>query len=438
MTSATLQAILLAVCCCTTDALRAHTSTEQPRTGPLARRPRLSESLAAESATHDMAKADQRWSNGRVSAEGTSRPLESLVALLLALNSAAAFDLGRALPLPPRPELRSKLACTGIRCNIALVDMASASAADMVCTPGTHAGLIEKAVCRVFGAEGTRRVRLSVKRLADGDKLHRRLDDAHELMVQEANSYIEDLTPQPWHDASKFAWTKKLEEKWTIVRDELKAALEDEGALLSQGQNVWGGLDESIVEYGTGWKTLPLCDRTVWDPVNSALFPQTCALIHKCKVPLVEAFFAKMVPKSDIKPHSDMCNFVLTSHLGLIIPEGECELTVGNKTEEWRNGRVTLFDTSIHHSAVNRADTTRYILMFRVYHPEVTELERSALQLVFDCLDEPELLDDFQSLSEYQQRRREVEAQSRTAWEDLAKRKNKLQRKQEKRRSRGR
>ena len=99
------------------------------------------------------------------------------------------------------------------------------------------------------------------------------------------------------------------------------------------------------------------------------------------------------------------------------MPEGECDLTVGDETVEWRNGKVTLFDTSILHKAENRAPVTRYILMMRVYHPELSLLERSALQLVFDCLDEPELLDDPEALGEYDQRRRAVEAASRTAWE---------------------
>ena len=49
-----------------------------------------------------------------------------------------------------------------------------------------------------------------------------------------------------------------------------------------------------------------------------------------------------MPPNTDIKPHSDMCNFVLTCHLGVDVPEGECDLTVGDETVEWRNGKVLL------------------------------------------------------------------------------------------------
>ena len=195
----------------------------------------------------------------------------------------------------------------------------------------------------------------------------------------------------------------------------LRGQLATGDALAEVGTNVWDATAPG--DYGVEWKTLPLCDRTVWDATNSALFPRTCELLQACKVPLIEAFFAKMEPHSDIKPHSDGCNFVLTSHLGVDVPEGQCDLTVGDTTVEWRNGEVTLFDTSILHKAENRADVTRYILMLRVYHPELTAAERAALQLTFDCLDEPELLDDADALGEYELRRRHLEAESRKPWE---------------------
>ena len=90
---------------------------------------------------------------------------------------------------------------------------------------------------------------------------------------------------------------------------------------------------------------------------------------------------------------------------------------MGDETVGWKNGKVLLFDTSILHKASNRADVTRYILMMRIYHPELTAVERSAMQLVFDCLDEPELVGDMEALGEYDQRRRALEAASRQAWE---------------------
>ena len=53
---------------------------------------------------------------------------------------------------------------------------------------------------------------------------------------------------------------------------------------------------------------------------------------------------------------------------------------------------VMMFDTSIMHDAINESDQTRYILMMRLWHPSLTEVERQALQFTYDCLEMPELV----------------------------------------------
>jgi len=85
-----------------------------------------------------------------------------------------------------------------------------------------------------------------------------------------------------------------------------------------------------------------------------------------------------------INVHTDSCNFILTSHLALVVPENgnnKCRLTVGPDTREWLEGTSMVFDTSIFHDAINESDGTRYILMLRVWHPELMDVERDALQV---------------------------------------------------------
>ena len=65
---------------------------------------------------------------------------------------------------------------------------------------------------------------------------------------------------------------------------------------------------------------------------------------------------------------------------------------VGDERREWRNGEMMLFDTSVLHRAANDAAVDRYVLMLRVWHPELTPAERDALQFVFDAIDEPDLV----------------------------------------------
>lgn len=129
--------------------------------------------------------------------------------------------------------------------------------------------------------------------------------------------------------------------------------------------------------------------------MNAQLFPVTSKAVHDSGVPAVELFFASLKPNSNIEPHSDFTNFLLTSHLCLDIPysgQNKCRLTIGDETREWINGEVMLFDTSLLHDAINESDKTRYILMMRVWHPDLTPTERDALQFIYDCLTFPELV----------------------------------------------
>jgi aspartate beta-hydroxylase len=166
--------------------------------------------------------------------------------------------------------------------------------------------------------------------------------------------------------------------------------------LQQEGNNIWAGaLTADAASYGEGWKTLVLMDRGRWDPVNANLFPKTAKAVHKSGVPATEVFFASMEGPSSIQKHSDFTNFVLTSHLALDIPysgENKCRLTVGGETKQWINGNVYVFDTSLIHDAVNESDRTRYILMLRLWHPNLSQAEREALQFTFDCLEFPGLV----------------------------------------------
>jgi len=214
---------------------------------------------------------------------------------------------------------------------------------------------------------------------------------------QHAPSYVPGLKAvQWWNDVDNFLWAKSLAKSYKNIREEFLSVMSDPTKLQSAGNNIWAGaLTTDAESYGEGWKTLVLLNRGQWDEENANMFPVTSRAILKSGVPCCEAFFASMKPNSSIKPHSDFTNFVLTSHLPLVIPENgsnKCRLSVGDETRQWIEGKVILFDTSIIHDAINESDEMRYILMLRVWHPDLTEEEREALQFIYDCLEVPELL----------------------------------------------
>lgn len=271
--------------------------------------------------------------------------------------------------------------------------------------PHTFAGLVEQGMIDRFAGddgsdENILRVLQSWRWLEQGyehREYHGQLADPTEsLCHQHCHSYVPGLTIHEFWDNQAFDWTSKLADKYKAIRQEFLDVTADMARLQQQGNNIWAGaLTEDASSYGVGWKTLVLMDRSRWDPVNVNLFPVTAQAVHDAGVPAVEVFFASLQPESDIKPHSDFTNFVLTSHLPVDVPysgQNKCRLRIGDTTRQWINGEIMVFDTSLMHDAVNDSDKTRYILMMRVWHPDLTKVERDALQFIYDCLDYPALL----------------------------------------------
>jgi len=252
-----------------------------------------------------------------------------------------------------------------------------------------------------FGKEETRRVLESWINLDKGiehDQVFGGEDEDKESYRQFAHSYVPGLQVQLFWDEQQFEWARKLEKKASVIINEFTKVNKQRNKekLKNEGNNVWASaLTEDANSYGVGWKTLVLNDRGTWDPQNCELFPKTARAVRDSGIPATEVFFASMDPNSEIKPHSDFTNFVLTCHLAIDIPENgqnKCRLTIGNVTKEWLNGKVMLFDTSVMHDAINETDETRYILMFRVWHPDLTDVEKEALQFIYDCILLPDIV----------------------------------------------
>ena len=300
--------------------------------------------------------------------------------------------------------------------------------------PTSFEGRLESALRRSFPDGAADRAIACVLHNARGETLESVVpasagddggDDAADFLVQRAHTFVDGLSVTCFHDAQAHAWVRELEANWRVVADELSRELARAGG--GEGGEGEGGGEPLFLgardagageAYGAGWKTLGLYDRENWDAANAARSPRTCALLRASRAPVVEAFFAKMPAGATIKPHTDECNFVLTCHVGVAVPPGgACTLRVGDATRAWADGEALLFDTSVVHAAQNRATADRsarvpprrargrrgrnaeahllprrYVLMLRVWHPELTPAERDALQFVFDAIDEPDLV----------------------------------------------
>jgi aspartate beta-hydroxylase len=91
------------------------------------------------------------------------------------------------------------------------------------------------------------------------------------------------------------------------------------------------------------------------------------------------AFFSILDPGTRIPAHTGITNTRCTVHLPLVVPP-DCGFRVGSTTREWVPGQAWVFDDTIEHEAWNQSDTPRAILIFDIWNPLLTAVEREMIQ----------------------------------------------------------
>lgn len=123
---------------------------------------------------------------------------------------------------------------------------------------------------------------------------------------------------------------------------------------------------------------------------HTAQCPHTMAAIRQAPLAHIagngpNAFFSALKPNTRIPPHTGMTNARLVVHLPLIIPPS-CGFRVGNTTRAWQAGQGWIFDDTIEHEAWNLSPSTRIILIFDIWNPLLSDLERDLICAFFEGL----------------------------------------------------
>lgn len=197
-----------------------------------------------------------------------------------------------------------------------------------------------------------------------------------------SEEHVEGLSAKPFWDAAEqpelFPWAKELEANADIIQKEFEANLLNSNKFASD--SAW---QNQVM--GEGWSAIRLQRLGVWNTENCKEFPETYKLLRSLQIPLAVrgVCFARQAPGSGVQPHSDGRNFILTSHLGLKVPD-KCWIQVGEERRGWDVGKLTTLDTSFLHSTGNPSDADRHVLIIDFWHPELSEAERAALEFIYD------------------------------------------------------
>jgi aspartyl/asparaginyl beta-hydroxylase (cupin superfamily) len=213
-----------------------------------------------------------------------------------------------------------------------------------------------------------------------------------QLFLQEPKSfYFPGLPQRQFFEREEFDWLAAVEAAVPAMQAELQAALSHSDSF------------DPYVASNTNRPRAdnPLLDDPSWGAryfwqngevasAQAGACPATMAALAQSPMPVIAerspmALWSMLKPGTHIEPHHGLLNTRLICHVPLIAP-GDCALRVGNETREWEEGKTLIFDDSIEHEAWNRSQSTRVVLLFEIWRPEITPSEREALTAIFETI----------------------------------------------------
>jgi aspartyl/asparaginyl beta-hydroxylase (cupin superfamily) len=220
------------------------------------------------------------------------------------------------------------------------------------------------------------------------------LTGRRQVQLQQPRAYYFPGLPQvAFYPREQFPWLDAIEAETAAIRAEFEAA--------AAGSEPFEPYVRSSPDLPLGGSH-PLLDSLNWSAFflyknghlvaeNAARCPRTMAALANAPLPSVKdrdpmALFSVLRPGIRIAPHHGFLNTRLICHLPLIVPPG-CYLRVGNDRRELQTGRAYVFDDSIKHEAQNPSDSTRAILIFDIWRPELTEDERRLVTALLEAVD---------------------------------------------------
>jgi aspartate beta-hydroxylase len=196
--------------------------------------------------------------------------------------------------------------------------------------------------------------------------------------------FMPGLPTAPYLDRTLLPWMTDLESRTAEIQGELAPLLRDQ-----RGRERVFNTEELEqtnlrgADAAPSWTGYYFYRYGVRRENNCHACPHTALALESLPLSHVrahgpEVLFSVFTAGTHLLPHRGVTNTRLVGHLPLIVPEN-CALNVGGELHRWVEGRAVVFDDTYEHEAWNRGTSTRVVLIFDIWNPHLTEIERLAL-----------------------------------------------------------
>jgi aspartyl/asparaginyl beta-hydroxylase (cupin superfamily) len=196
--------------------------------------------------------------------------------------------------------------------------------------------------------------------------------------------FVPGLPATPYLDKGLIPGIEDLERRSNEIRAELLALLPGERGRERVFQT--GELEQANLrgaDQPPSWNGYYFFRHGERRADNCAACPATAAALEALPLARVpghgpEVLFSVFSPGTQLLPHRGVTNTRVVGHLPLMIPD-DCALRVGGEDHHWREGEVVVFDDTYEHEAWNRSKRTRVVMIFDLWNPFLSQVERAVI-----------------------------------------------------------
>ncbi len=192
-------------------------------------------------------------------------------------------------------------------------------------------------------------------------RFHRYLES---LLDAPSGAVYPDVESMPFHDPGQFEIVAELEANYEAIRNEVLAL----GEMRFQRES-------ELIERTGSWDVAFLHERGRRNQEVCDACPVTASTIERHRTIRTHAglsYFSRMRADTHIAAHRGPTNLRLRCHLGIIVPEGDCGIRVGDELGRWQEGRCIVFDDRHEHEAWNHTAAERIVLIVDLWHPDLS------------------------------------------------------------------
>jgi aspartyl/asparaginyl beta-hydroxylase (cupin superfamily) len=200
------------------------------------------------------------------------------------------------------------------------------------------------------------------------------LSNARNRQSKHAIKWYPGITRTPWHDPQQFSVVRALEARFEEIKAEamrvrLAAYFEESEGIERTGS--W----QVCMLFEQGRRHESLCEQC---PITVSILDTHPDVRRSAGL----IYLSRMTPHTHVAAHQGGSNMRLRCQLAISIPQGDCGIRVGDQERRWEEGKCIVFDDTFVHEVWNRTDQDRIVLIVDLWNPQLTSLEREALEAI--------------------------------------------------------